>query len=112
MPIHSEDSILVDDSQTFSAEDLTEIWAWLDSFDAQPLRPRDGAQLARPPLIFYLDSRLFGDKTCTIVRCSDGRELLGSVIGAFPRPSLTKTREANNLRRWDLEESNSLAGRV
>ena len=106
MPIHAKRSILVDDSRTFSAEDLTEVWAWLDSFDAQPLRPRDGEEHARPPLTFHLGKRVFGEKTYNIVRSSDGRELLGSVIAA-----LGKT-EVKNSRHWNLERVHSFIGRV
>ena len=87
MPIHAERSRLVDDSPTFSAEDLTEIWAWLDSFDAQPLRPRDAAQFARPPLTFHQARYVFGAKTYSIAKCSDGRELLGSIIAGLPQAS-------------------------
>ena len=87
MPIRTERSRLVDDSRTFSAEELTDVWAWLDSFDAQPLRPRDGEQLARPPLTFCQATYAFGEKTYSIAKCSDGRELLGTLIAGLPPAS-------------------------
>jgi len=70
---------LVDDSRTFSADELTEVWEWLDSFDAQPLSG-DGEQLARPPLTFQQARYVFGAKIYRIARCSDGREVLGTLI--------------------------------
>jgi hypothetical protein len=82
MPIRADRARLVDDSRTFSAEDLTEIWAWLDSLDAQPLRSRDHEQLELSRFIFRPATYAFGQKIYSIARCSDGRELLGSVIGA------------------------------
>src|SRR5437660_1091643 len=84
MSIRAERSRLVDDSRTFSTEDLTEIWAWLDSFDSQPLRPRDDEQLILPSLTFHQDKYVFGSKIYSVAKCSDGRELLGSVIGNAP----------------------------
>ena len=80
MPIREEKSRLVDDSRTFSAEDLTEVWAWLDSFDAQPLRRRDGEKLVRSTLTFSQAKYVHREKTYSIARCSDGREVLGSVL--------------------------------
>ncbi len=79
MPIHPECARLVDDSRTFSADELTEVWEWLDSFDAQPLSG-DGEQLAKPPLTFQQARYVFGAKTYRIARCSDGREVLGTLI--------------------------------
>jgi hypothetical protein len=89
MPIRVERSRLFDDSRTFSAEDLTEVWAWLDSFDSQPLRRREGEQLVRPPLTFHQEQYVFGAKTYSIAKCSDGRELLGSVISTDAEPTAT-----------------------
>jgi hypothetical protein len=81
MPIHPERARLVDDSRSFSADELTEVWEWLDSFDTQPLS-WDGAQLSRSPLTFRQARYVFGQKTYRIARCSDGRELLGTLITA------------------------------
>jgi hypothetical protein len=80
MPIRVERTRLVDDSRTFSSEELTEAWEWLDSLDAQPLRPRDQERLDRPAFTFRPATYTFGQKIYSIARCSDGRELLGSVI--------------------------------
>jgi len=85
MAIHMERSRLVDDSRTFSAEELTEVWAWLDSFDLQPLRPRDRQQLVTPSLTFFHATFVLGDTTYSVAKCSDGREVLGSVIEGAPR---------------------------
>jgi len=113
MPIREEKSRLVDDSRTFSAEDLTEVWAWLDSFDAQPLRRRDGEKLVRSTLTFSQAKYVHREKTYSIARCCDGRELLGSVnAAAFPQPSQAKTTEVKNSRHWNLERIHSLVGRV
>jgi len=87
MAIHLERSRLVDDSRTFSAEELTEVWAWLDSFDLQPLRPRDGQQLVQPPFTFFHGTFVLGDRTYSVAKCSDGREVLGSIISGPARPS-------------------------
>jgi hypothetical protein len=80
MAIHLERTTLVDDSRTFSAEELTDVWAWLDSFDLQPLRQRDGQQLVKPPFTFFHATFAFGERTYSVAKCSDGREVLGSVI--------------------------------
>ena len=85
MAIHLERSRLVDDSRTFSAEELTEVWAWLDSFDLQPLRPREGQQLVMPQLTFFHATFVLGDRTYSVAKCSDGREVLGTVIEGPPR---------------------------
>jgi hypothetical protein len=84
MPIREEDQKLLDDARTFSSEELTEIWEWLDSFDIQPLGSRQETRLERTPLTFRQDKRAFSGKLYSVARCSDGRELLGSVIGAAP----------------------------
>ena len=89
MAIHLERSRLVDDSRTFSAEELTEVWAWLDSFDLQPLRPREAQHLVKPPFTFFLATFVLGDRTYSIAKCSDGREVLGTVIDGPPRFSST-----------------------
>ena len=80
---------MVDDSRTFSAEELTEVWAWLDSFDLQPLRPRDGHHLVKPPFTFFHATFVLGDRTYSVAKCSDGREVLGSVIAGPSRFSPT-----------------------
>jgi len=85
MAIHLERARICDDSRTFSAEELTEVWAWLDSFDLQPLRPRDGQQLVRPPLTFFHTTFVLGDRTYSVAKCSDGREVLGTVLTESPR---------------------------
>jgi hypothetical protein len=84
MAIHLERSRLFDDSRTFSAEELTEVWAWLDSFDLQPLRPRDGQQLVTPQLSFFHATFVVGGRTYSVAKCSDGREVLGSIIAPHP----------------------------
>ena len=82
MPIRADRARLIDDSRTFSAEDLTEAWAWLDTLDAQPLRSRDREQLELPAFTFRPSTYSFGQKVYSVAKCSDGRELLGSVIGS------------------------------
>ena len=84
MPIHRVGPRLVDDSRTFESEELTEIWEWLDSLDSQPLNARDGARLHRPPLTFHQDRYVFRERIFSVAKCSDGRELLGSIIGVVP----------------------------
>ena len=79
----------MDDSRTFDADELTEIWAWLDSLDARPLGAREEARLHRPPLTFHRDQYVFRERIFSVARCSDGRELLGSIIGVIPRIPLT-----------------------
>jgi hypothetical protein len=79
----------VDDSRTFDADELTEIWAWLDSFDARPLGAREEARLQRPPLTFRQDQYVFRERIFSVAKCSDGREILGSIIGVVPRAALT-----------------------
>ena len=85
MPIREKESRLVDDTSSFSSPELTDIWEWLDAFDLQPLRPRDGATLVRPPLTFIQTKYLFRGRVYSVAKCSDGRELLGSVIGIVPQ---------------------------
>ena len=89
MPIRKAGARLVDDSRTFDADDLTEIWEWLDSLDAQPWEAREGARLHRPPLVFHQGQYAFRERIFTVARCSDGREILGSIIGVVPRSTLT-----------------------
>ena len=101
MPIHAERSRLVDDSPTFSAEDLTEIWAWLDSFDAQPLRPRDAAQFARPPLTFHQARYVFGAKTYSIAKADPVMTATGGTftydIAGLPQASAGSKRMPTSL---------------
>src|SRR6185369_2846912 len=52
MPIRERGPKLFDDTRTFGAAELTEIWAWLDSVDAQTSGARYEAQFSRPPLTF------------------------------------------------------------
>ncbi len=75
---------LIDDSRSFKSEELTQIWEWLDSLDSQPLSARDGARLQRPPLTFHHDKYVFRERIFSVAKCSDGRELLGSIIGVVP----------------------------
>jgi|SRR4051794_16741971 hypothetical protein len=89
MPIQKKGSGLVDDSRTFGADELTEIWAWLDSFDAQPLAARKKARLRRPHLSFHQVQFVFRERIFSVAKCSDGREILGSIIGVIPRVVLT-----------------------
>ncbi len=89
MPIRKEGTRLVDDSRTFDADELTEVWEWLDSLDARPLEAREGARLHLPPLIFHQGQYAFRERVFSVARCSDGREILGSIIGVVPRATLT-----------------------
>src|SRR5438105_2884079 len=89
MAIHKQGARLVDDSRTFDADELTEIWAWLDSFDAQPVGAREQARLQRPPLVFHQDQYVYRERIFSVAKCSDGRELLGSIIGVVPRNTLS-----------------------
>jgi hypothetical protein len=84
MAIREEKFRLADDSRSFNAQQLTEIWEWLDSYDMQPLRSRDGALLERAPLRFTLDTYTFQATVYSVARCSDGREVVGSPIGLAP----------------------------
>ena len=43
MAIREENFKLADDSRSITAEVLSDVWEWLDSYDMQPLRSRDGA---------------------------------------------------------------------
>ncbi|SRR6266478_4859622 len=92
MPIHRVGPRLVDDSRTFESEELTEIWEWLDSLDSQPLNARDGARLHRPPLTFHQDRYVFRERIFSVARCSDGRELLGTIIGVIPQTATMPTQ--------------------
>ena len=86
MPIREQGQKIVDDTRTFGAAELTEVWAWLDSFDSQPASVRAGAKLVRPPLTFRQDRYHFHGRVYSVAKCSDGRELLGSIIGVIPPP--------------------------
>jgi hypothetical protein len=92
MPIKEQRQKLVDDSRTFEPEVLTEVWAWLDSFDSQPLSVREGARLTTGPLTFYQDRYVFRGRIYSVAKCSDGRALLGSIIGVIPN-ALTTQRQ-------------------
>ena len=81
MAIREEKFKLADDSRSFTAEQLSEVWEWLDSYDMQPLRSREGALLELPSLTFTLDNYTFQGTIYSLARCSDGREVLGSPIG-------------------------------
>src|SRR5712691_9029975 len=85
MPIREEDARLTDDSRSFSPRELTDIWEWLDSFDLQPLRPRENAKLETGTLKLTQRTQVFRGRLYSIAKCSDGRELLGSVIGLVPQ---------------------------
>jgi hypothetical protein len=84
MPIRERGPKLFDDTRTFGAAELTEIWAWLDSVDAQTSGARYEAQFSRPPLTFRQDRYIFRGRIYSVAKCSDGRELLGSIIGLIP----------------------------
>ena len=86
MPIRQQGPRLLDDARTFEAEDLTEIWEWLDSFDSQPLSAWNKARLVRPPWTFEQGRYIFRGRIYSVAQCSDGRELLGSVIGMITEP--------------------------
>jgi hypothetical protein len=73
---------LIDDARTFTPEQLTDLWEWLDSYDSQPLRSREDATLDLIALSAKLDTYVHRDRVYSVARLSDGRELLGSVIGA------------------------------
>ena len=85
MPIREEKLRLIDDTRSFAPQDITAVWEWLDSFDAQPLRPRNGATLVRGALTFRLEEQCFRDQTYSVAKCSDGRELIGSLAGVAAR---------------------------
>jgi hypothetical protein len=84
MPIRELGPRIVDDTRTFAPDELTEIWAWLDSFDAQPLSAREGTQLVLEHLTFHQDRYMFRGRIYSVAKCSDGRELLGSIVGLIP----------------------------
>src|SRR5437868_2906151 len=93
MAIREEKFRLADDSRSFTAEQLSGVWEWLDSYDMQPLRSRTGARLECAPLTFTQDSYTFQGTIYSLARCSDGREILGSPIGvaqaaAAPRANI------------------------
>src|SRR5262245_46322884 len=98
MPIRVERLRLTDDSRSFSPEDLNEIWAWLDSFDAQPPRPSDATPLVRSDLSFRRDRYVFRQRVYSIAKCSDGRELLGSVIAVAPPAGIAREEELRLVR--------------
>jgi len=91
MAIREENFKLADDSRSFTAELLSDVWEWLDSYDMQPLRSRDGARLERAGVIFSQETYTFQGTIYSFARCSDGRAILGSPIGvatdAAPRRS-------------------------
>ena len=87
MPIREEKLRLIDDTRSFAPQDITAVWEWLDSFDVQPLRPRTGATLVRGALTFRLEEQSFRDHTYSVAKCSDGRELIGSITGVAARPA-------------------------
>jgi hypothetical protein len=89
MPIREQGSRLFDDTNTFSSGELTEIWEWMDSFDSRPLGDRETASFVKTPRTFRLDRYVFRGRIYCVARCSDGRELLGSVIGVAAPPSMT-----------------------
>jgi len=93
MPIRQEKSKLFDDTRSFAPEVLTAVWEWIDSFDYQPLRPRDAATLEKGDLTFHLAEYAFRDKIYSVAKCSDGRELIGSIMGVADqsRPSEGRT---------------------
>jgi hypothetical protein len=99
MPLREEESRLVDDTRSFSSQELTAVWEWLDSFDLQPLRPREHARLDRYSLTFTQRTHVFRGRLYSVAQCSDGRELLGSVIGVVPMaPVATKLNIMARLR--------------
>jgi hypothetical protein len=80
MAIREEMFKLIDDTKTFTPEQLTSLWEWLDSYDSQPLRKREGATLDLIALSAKLDTFVHRDRVYSVAKCNDGRELLGSVI--------------------------------
>ena len=85
MAIREENFRLVDDSRGFNATQLSDVWEWLDSYDMQPLRSRDGAHLEIGALTFTQETYSFQGTIYSLARCSDGREVLGSPIGVAPQ---------------------------
>ena len=83
---------MVDDSRSFTAEQLSDVWEWLDSYDMQPLRSRSGARLERSPLTFTQDTYTFQGTIYSLARCTDGREVLGSPIGVAPYAVMASKR--------------------
>ena len=81
MAIRADKFKLIDDSRSFTREQLSSVWEWLDEYDMQPLRSRAGASLKSGPLTFTQDSHTFLGTVYSLARCSDGREILGSPIG-------------------------------
>jgi hypothetical protein len=71
---------------TFSPEQLSSLWEWLDSYDSQPLRNREGATLDLLALNAKLETYVHRDRVYSVAKCSDGRELIGSVIGKAKAP--------------------------
>jgi hypothetical protein len=92
MPIREEKFRLIDDSRSFTPEQLSAAWEWLDSFDMQPLRSRENARLERPPLTFTQDKYTFQGTIYSVARSADGREVIGSPIGVVPLPVDTAKR--------------------
>lgn len=84
MAIREENFRLVDDTRSFTPEQLTDVWEWLDSYDMQPLRSREGARLDRSPLTFTQSQYAFRGEIYSVAKCSDGRALLGSPISLAP----------------------------
>src|SRR6266571_5016202 len=91
MPIRQQKTGLVDDTRTFTAEQITDVWAWLDSLDMEPLS--EEARLVRMPLTFRQDRYVFRGRIYSVAKCSDGRELLGSVVGVAPQTANTPGTE-------------------
>jgi hypothetical protein len=80
MAIREEMFKLIDDTKTFTPEQLSNLWEWLDSYDSQPLRKREDATLDLIALSAKLDTYTHRDRVYSVAKCSDGRELIGSVI--------------------------------
>ena len=89
MPIREQGPRLIDDTSTFSPGELTEIWEWMDSFDSRPLVDRETASLVKTPRSFRLERFVHRGRIYCVARCSDGRELLGSILGVAAPPSIT-----------------------
>jgi hypothetical protein len=92
MAIREDKFRLNDDSRSFTAEQLSAVWEWLDEYDMQPLRSRDGAQIECGPLKFTQDKYTFQGMMYSLARCSDGREILGSPIGLAPAVAASALR--------------------
>src|SRR4051812_10059918 len=96
MPILEQGFRIVDDMRTFPTQELTEIWEWLDAFDAAPASARDQARLERADVTFSMEQHVFNGRIYSVASCSDGRQLLGSILGLLPNPDLLPEQPRHN----------------